>query len=170
MMFNLLLFMFILFILLFLKKIESVNLDINEYNYLKKLYDDTDGINWKSYCNNWIFDTIPDYTKPCDPFQTWYGITCTSTHITGIYLRDCNLNGKIPDDISVLTALESLHLEENKLTGVLPTKIGLLNNLQFLYLNRNKLTYLPTHIGLLASLKFLELSGNRLLLLSLLYI
>jgi Leucine-rich repeat (LRR) protein len=54
-------------------------------------------------------------------------------------LRQNGLAGSLPDEISMLTALQSLRLAENGLTGTLPSTLAELSELQYLDLAANLL-------------------------------
>ena len=92
----------------------------------------------------------------------WYGVTVTTDHVTGIDLESNNLDGTIPTDIGVLTALESLNMAGNALTGSLPTEIGNLTLLHNIHLGDNQLSgNIPASIGNLTSLEYLMLFTNQ---------
>ena len=46
-----------------------------------------------------------------------------------------NLQGRIPSEFSLLTALTHLNLAKNELNGLIPTEFGLMTNLRFLNLS-----------------------------------
>jgi Leucine-rich repeat (LRR) protein len=73
------------------------------------------------------------------------------------------INGPLPAELGLLSALTQLYLDGNKLTGTLPTELGLMTDLTYLGLSFNKLTgTLPTELGLLSYLTWLHLSDNQL--------
>ncbi|XP_022682423.1 leucine-rich repeat receptor protein kinase EMS1 [Setaria italica] len=76
----------------------------------------------------------------------------------------CNkLTGKIPEEISTLTALKSLNLSWNNLSGTIPTKVGNLQSLESLDLSYNELSgEIPTSISSMTALSHLNLSYNNL--------
>ena len=95
---------------------------------------------------------------------TWGRITCAANNIVdSIDLALKNLQGRIPDDLGLLTALASLDLNYNSLNGTIPSSLGQLTALQTLVLGSN-LFYgtIPSSLGLLTALTSLDLSYNEL--------
>lgn len=99
---------------------------INEYNYLKELYESTNGSNWFEN-TNWNFENINLY-NPC--LQEWYGLTafCSPDYETlsgtyDIYLTSNNLIGKLPSILSNFPYLFIFSAANNQLTGSLPSFI-----------------------------------------------
>ena len=95
---------------------------------------------------------------------TWGRITCAANNIVdSIDLALKNLQGRIPDDLGLLTALTSLDLNYNSLNGTIPSSLGQLTALQTLVLGSN-LFYgtIPSSLGLLTALTSLDLSYNEL--------
>ncbi|XP_050157295.1 disease resistance protein RPV1-like isoform X11 [Malus sylvestris] len=79
-------------------------------------------------------------------------------------LKNCNLcEGAIPEDIGLLSSLETLNLSGNHLVS-LPATISGLSNLRDLHLENCSLCEgaIPEDIGFLSSLETLNLSGNHL--------
>ncbi len=125
-----------------------------ERNALIDLYNSTNGSGWY-HKDNWLSTTVSECS--------WYGITCTGNHVTGINLSSNNLVGTIPSSISTLTYLQSLNLRANTLTGNIPTSLGGLTSLQSLDLAINKLTgTIPPELGNLTNLQVLTLFYNQL--------
>jgi hypothetical protein len=82
--------------------------------------------------------------------------------LTGLSLRDNNLNGAIPTQVGTMTAMLKLRLDNNHITGTIPSELGLLKDLRELHLDNNNLVgQIP---GELASLPLdgLFLSNNML--------
>ncbi|CAL5410577.1 unnamed protein product [Camellia sinensis] len=74
-----------------------------------------------------------------------------------------NLMGEIPEDITSLTALETLNLSWNRLTGSIPEKIGNIRLLETFDLSNNNLFGpIPQSISTLTFLNHLNLSHNNL--------
>ncbi len=68
---------------------------------------------------------------------------------------------RIPENISILTNLQTLYLYENQLQS-LPETFGQLSSLQHLELQYNKLKSLPDTFGNLSRLEYLNLGENQL--------
>lgn len=104
-----------------------VVLKLSEYEFLKELYFNTGGPNWKNN-ENWDFT---NYTtrNPC--VQNWYGITPVgfphvSTCLIGtIFLDDNNLIGSLPNKIENFDELLAFSVNKNHLYGSLPTFINI---------------------------------------------
>ena len=148
-----------------------------ECEALVTFYNSTNGNYWSNNTNWLKTDT------PCD----WYGVTCSTGHVTGLDLRNnllsgsipseldklkylqtlilfCNqLNGSIPQEIGKLTTLQSLALSVNYLSGDIPQELGDLINLQLLNFGRNQLSgNIPPELGNLTNLQYLNLQSNQL--------
>mmetsp|Transcript_18890 Transcript_18890/g.27942 ORF Transcript_18890/g.27942 Transcript_18890/m.27942 type:complete len:398 (-) Transcript_18890:51-1244(-) len=73
----------------------------------------------------------------------WDGVICDrqNSKVEELNLKENNLIGSIPLEISLLTDLSSLNLKDNQLSGTIPAiALGSLPNLASIYLSRNKLT------------------------------
>lgn len=124
-----------------------------ECEALVALYNSTSGAAWTNN-TGWLVTNTP-----C----TWNGISCVSSHVSGIFLVYNQLSGAIPPEIGNLTALQGLYLSSNQLTGTLPPELGNLSALQTLLLDQNQLSgMIPPRLGELANLQTLDLSINQL--------
>ena len=124
-----------------------------ECQALEALYTSTAGAQW--------FDKAGWATTntPC----SWYGVTCQAGHVSQLDLRDNNLAGPLPAQLSDLTQLRALNLKRNAVTGSVPTTLGSLPLLQTLDLSENSLSgTIPPQLGNLAALQILNLSNNQL--------
>ena len=94
----------------------------------------------------------------------WKGVSCNSDLIpTHLDFQENNLLGSIPEEIAVLTALESILLNGNTISNKVPFTIGRLTGLVQLDLSNNFLTgSLPVEIGDLSKLQLLGLGKNQL--------
>ena len=145
---------------------------------LTALYRATDGDNWTNN-DGWLSDALPG---------TWHGVSVDEQGlITGLYLNDNNLFGKLPAELATLSHLRILNLSGNRLTGSIPTawadgldvllRLNLSDNglsgpipagignhhLDTLNLSGNQLSgSIPTELGSLVNLKELNLSHNEL--------
>ena len=148
------------------------DIPVSECNTLVALYDNTSGPTWTKH-TNWEITTTA-----CN----WYGITCTSSYVTQLFLRsnmlkgsilslngltkltnlDLSLNqlgGSIPS-LSGLTNLQIVYLFSNQLSGSIPSLMGL-TSLQAFYLNNNQLSGSIPSVSGLTSLQYLDLEGNQ---------
>ena len=132
----------------------EITVRISDKDVLVALYNKTDGNNWAS-STNWLSEV---------PLGSWYGVTVDEDgRVTELNLRDNNLHGIIPAEISNLEELISLQINHNRLTGDVPSELGSLTKLVRLTLSSNLLTgEIPPELGNLARLKELYLSFNRL--------
>jgi len=87
-----------------------------DYDALIALYDATNGDNWTQN-TDW---------KTTEPVDSWYGISVSGAHITGIDLSSNQLSDSIPAELGNLSYLQSLYLNGNQLTS-LPDLSALVN-------------------------------------------
>jgi hypothetical protein len=121
-----------------------------ECEALIALYNSTDDAHW---WNNTGWNVT---NMPC----SWYGVSCSGGHVSGLELENNQLTGSIPTELGNLTNLEELWLSYNQLTGSIPSELGNLGNLTLLNLNSNQLTgSIPTELG---NLRYLWLNNNQL--------
>ncbi|MCL4250731.1 MAG: fibronectin type III domain-containing protein, partial [Anaerolineae bacterium] len=131
----------------------ATSLPAQEIAALEALYTSTNGAGWTNK-TGWM--TAAD---PC----TWYGVYCTSDHVTRISLGGNQLSGTMPPELANLTNLQYLELPSNQLTGSIPAALGSLSDLQHLFLFGNQLTgSVPPELGNLLNLYTLDLSQNQL--------
>mmetsp|Transcript_3901 Transcript_3901/g.5758 ORF Transcript_3901/g.5758 Transcript_3901/m.5758 type:complete len:817 (-) Transcript_3901:259-2709(-) len=89
---------------------------------------------------------------------------CNSDRVlTNLDLRNNNLKGNFPFDLSLLTDLNRIHLLENELSGRIPGELGGLRSLKRLQLTRNRLSgEIPRELMKSSSLEVLGLGRNLL--------
>jgi len=100
----------------------------SECQALIEFYNRTGGEQWN---NNTGWHKT---NTPC----SWYGITCSGGHITGLDLHNNQLSGYIPRELEKLINLQTLLLNNNELCGEIP--LINLNHLSVLNLDSNHLT------------------------------
>lgn len=125
-----------------------------ECEALVTFHTETGGINWDNN-SNWLITS-----SPCN----WYGITCSSNHVSKVELPENGLAGSIPATLKNLTNITHLNLQVNRLTGTIPAELALLTKLEELYLDSNfELSgTIPKDFGNLTNLVVLDLGANRL--------
>lgn len=99
--------------------------------------------------------------NPCG----WAGVACSRRgRVAGLALPHCALNGYLPSELSLLSALRKVELPGNRLSGPIPAALGHLHALVELDLSHNNFSGpIPPQLGRLASLTRLDLSSNRLM-------
>lgn len=84
-------------------------------------------------------------------------------NLYSLYLSNCSIEGKIPEEIGSLTLLESFELSDNYLVGEIPVGITKLTKLQMLELYNNELSgILPVGLRNLVNLAKFDVSNNSL--------
>ena len=98
------------------------------------------------------------------PVASWQGVTIGQKgRVVTLDLRDMNLTGRIPPELSELSHLYRLRLDGNRLTGTIPPELGNLTRLTMLSLDGNRLTGpIPPELANLSNLGQLWLADNRL--------
>ncbi|KAL0447430.1 UNVERIFIED_CONTAM: Receptor-like protein kinase [Sesamum latifolium] len=106
-----------------------------------------------------VLDSWNATSSPCD----WPEIQCSADgSVTGILLKNYNLNGSIPDSISTLENLTVLDLAFNSFPGNFPTAVLNCSKLQYLDLSQNLFVgNIPADIDRLKSLQYLDLGANN---------
>ncbi len=130
---------------------------------LTALYNATDGPNWTDD-SNWLEkDPFGRGRDHDDPFSWWHGVTTDHNTgvVTGLWLPDNGLKGRLPPELGDLVFLERLRLSGNQLTGEIPPELGNLTNLETLNLSSNNFTgEIPPELGNLPESTSLFLSEN----------
>jgi len=115
-----------------------------------------DGDNWNQNT------TFLSEASVCDWGSSYGdGVTCNGAgQVISFRLFDRGLSGPLPNEISLLFALEGIYLSRNNITRI-PARIGSLRNLEYLYLAHNQLSGgFPESMSKLRKLKTLHLQGN----------
>ena len=123
----------------------SVVQSISQRSILMKLYEATNGDNWKENENWCVSDNIKD----------WYGVVMNDKgHVTGLYLSGNHLEGTLPDELFELVSLEDLILDSPKHSNTLDGEDK--DNWNLIYGDLNEL---GPKIAQLTNLKRLDFNG-----------
>ena len=128
---------------------------------LATFYYSTNGASWV-YDRGWLTnaDECRWYSRKAEN-ETWDYSPCNSQGIYEDLLQWKNdLSGRIPPEISLLTALKRVNLQNQLLEWTLPSEMGLCTNLKELNLTRNfgLRGTVPSEIGQLSKLESLDIS------------
>ena len=122
-----------------------------ECDALAALYNSTSGPNWTNK-DGWLATD-----RPC----SWYGVYCSSGHVTVISLVENQLTGNIPSKIGQLTYLEDIDLSKNQLSGDVPTEFGNLTNLREIEMYSNQLSGNSNRwLDKLVNLQYIDVGSN----------
>ncbi|XP_041999215.1 probable inactive receptor kinase At5g10020 [Salvia splendens] len=145
------------FVLVFLVEVAIGESEVDALLELKKgIQTDTltkDFVSWDS--NSLESDGCP---------KNWFGITCSTGHVTSISLNHLGLAGEFSFlTVSRLRMLQNLSLSNNHFTGTLTSDVGLLESLQNLDLSSNLFTgSLPHQLTSLENLALVNISLNKM--------
>lgn len=145
-------------------------LPASQINGLHALYNSTNGVfwNWAPAVTGARWFTNSAAVEPCA--DNWQGITCTANcstasfcDIVSLKLSGYSLDGILPEQLSLLPALENLDLSLNPLLqGSIPSSLGDLVNLTSLFLSSAPYTgSFPSSLGNLTKLRTLRLVGTN---------
>lgn len=100
----------------------------------------------------------------CDWYFGEPGRPCNNDgQYSEIILEANNLVGTLPEELALLTELQTLQLENGFFSGTIPSRLGLLTDLQVLGLRNLGLEgSIPSELGRLTNLDLMLLSGNAL--------
>ncbi|CAN4092262.1 unnamed protein product [Withania somnifera] len=138
--------------------------DVSSLTELTHLYANKSGFTgmfpWNSLSNNLIVLSVGD--NPIDR-TVFPELVLKLDKLNWLYLSNCGLEGKIPEEIGNLTELINLELSVNNFTGEIPRGITKLKKLWQLELYENELTgKLPVGFGNLTNLEYFDASTNYL--------
>ena len=124
---------------------------------LVALYRATTGPNWERK-RNWLTS---------QRMRDWEGVTTEVrgdgvAMVTGLWLPNNNLRGRIPPDLWTLTSLERLVLYDDGLSGTIPPEVGNLTDLEELTVDAVLAGSIPPEIGNLDDLEVLWLGHGNL--------
>jgi len=102
---------------------------VSECQALVSLYASTNGANWNNHYG-WLASNTP-----C----AWFGVSCSTQHVSVLALADNRLNGTLPEGLSLLTSLQELHLDGNSLSGPIPLSYKNLKQLKTFSFNNTQL-------------------------------
>jgi Leucine rich repeat len=93
---------------------------------------------------------------------TWQDVKCDDDgRVTALFLFKKNVQGRIPDDLGLLTAMTSLDLSNNTLSGTIPSSFGRLTAMTSLELRFNQMTgTIPSTFAAMTSLVNGNLDGD----------
>lgn len=132
----------------------NLGVPVSECEILVQLFNNTNWTNWTQK-TNWL--------NPTKQVKDWYGIKVVNNKVETINLSNNNLIGRIPSNLSNLTALTNLSLNNNNLNGWIPDSLNNLTNLRVLNLKNNSLAWMiPPTLGDLKNLTFLSLRNNKI--------
>jgi Leucine rich repeat len=113
------------------------------------------GTGYRNFTGTWITNL-----DEC----AWLDVACDDDgRVTALFLSESYLQGRIPDNLGLLTAMTSLSLKSNTLTGTIPSSLAAMTNLVVLELGNNILIgTIPSSLGGLTAMTDLGLSGNQM--------
>jgi hypothetical protein len=127
--------------------------ELSDSEILSVFYEATGGEQWTDD-TNWLSEA---------DVSDWNGVSFEDGHVTGLLLRENNLDGYLPAALGGLDSLRMLDLWNNHLRGAIPPELGKLSRLDTLELSVNELDGgLPPELGQLEKLRFFSVWGNHL--------
>jgi hypothetical protein len=92
----------------------------------------------------------------------WKGVVCKRGILTGLFLGNSNLQGRIPADVGLWSNIRTFHVRGNQLVGPLPSLMGLWKNLTDIDIGDNRLNgTLPSFIGAWTILEEIDITFNK---------
>ena len=92
----------------------------------------------------------------------WHGVSCTGDRVTGLYLANNAVSGRLPGALGELVLLEELNLSGNVLSGPVPDSLSTLTALSVVNMSDNQLSGpVPLAVASLGSrAQVCDFSGN----------
>ena len=122
---------------------------------LVALYENANGPNWRlpADAGGWM-----QTTTPC----SWYGVYCFGERVSALQLAGIGMEGTLTPALGTLSTLQILDVRDNQLSGNFPIELTQLASLETLTLYSNNFSGpLPGEIGRLFNLISVDLSNNN---------
>ena len=147
----------------------------SEIAALVAFYEATNGAGWTTNKKlGWCVDPAVCVPDPVGP-PAWGGVALhPGGGVRDLSMDSASLQGTLPTQLALLTALQKLFVHSNKntpgggLSGTLPSQLGLITSLQELKVQSNGPSNsiglsgtLPSQLGLIASLQELRANDNH---------
>lgn len=95
----------------------------------------TSGWNCSALTAAGIYNTSSSLYAPCGGLQPWSGVQCKNgSTVSQLNLTDCGFTGTISPQLSALAGLTTLWLRQSNLSGSIPTELSVLTNMRSLNL------------------------------------
>lgn len=155
------------FIVVFFFQISAIicqNNNTNDYQALRAIYLSTNGDNWtvkKGWPSSeeFILNLLP---PPNTDYSKWHGVYCVDGRVIGLWFKENNLTGVLPEEIGNLTELTDIIIEGSPIGGEIPSSIGKIKKLNNLQLYNNKFSgKIPKELYELYNLSRLDLRRNK---------
>ncbi|XP_039028986.1 putative receptor like protein 25 [Hibiscus syriacus] len=130
--------------------------DLGKLNYLQA------NVSFQAPGNNWFTSFSYSMTMTKAGVETKY--EKIQDFLVAIDLSSNRFEGRIPEDVRVLKAVQFLNLSNNLLSGQIPSALANLTQLQVMDLSQNKLNgEIPRELVQLTFLEFFNVSHNQLI-------
>ncbi|CAB9525478.1 LRR receptor-like serine threonine-protein kinase [Seminavis robusta] len=140
------------------------NIGGNSTRHLRRELQDPHYITLTVQSEKWLsYNTSECFWFTYTPFR--FQTACNDENVFQyLDLQQNGLAGRLPEEVGLLTGIQSIHLYRNKhIQGHIPTSIGGMRQLQSIELAENQLTgTLPSELGLLTNVVWLNVLNNQL--------